>query len=320
MRAIEAHCGNPGNESIEQIMPLDTSSHDLLADRRADYAEMLFADGDVMAAVSLIMDALERAPAWPFGWYRLGEFYEAVNDTDKAVEAWQMALRLDPADHAGATLKLALAGAIAPLDRPPSAFVEALFDQYADRFEKSLVEKLGYRVPDALFSAITAVHPDRFALARDLGCGTGLMGERLRPVTGRLEGFDISGEMLRKARAKKVYDHLQKADLQSLPHFDAPADLVTAADVFMYLGALDNVFAGVSAMQESGALFAFSVERHEGAEDFVLLDTRRYAHSRACLERLLEQNGYRPVSMENQPIRMDRSAAIEGILTVAQKL
>ncbi|ESX88166.1 hypothetical protein X755_28430 [Mesorhizobium sp. LNJC405B00] len=30
-----------------------------------------------------------------------------------------------------------------------------------------------------------------------LGCGTGLMGEKLRPVAERLEGYDISAAMLK---------------------------------------------------------------------------------------------------------------------------
>lgn len=300
-------------------MPIDTSSHDILADRRADYAEMLFADGDFASAASLMMDALERAPDWSFGWFRLGEFHEAAAEQDKAVEAWRMAVRLDPADRAGAALKLSLVGAAPQTDRPPSAFVEALFDQYADRFDSSLVEKLAYCVPDLMLRAVTAVHPESFALARDLGCGTGLMGERLRPHVARLEGFDISGEMLRKARGKSVYDLLEKADLQNLPQFAAPAGLVTAADVFMYLGALDGIVASVAAMQSPGGLFGLSVERHEGPEDFVLLASRRYSHSQAYIERLLATHGYAIASMSNETIRTDRNAPIQGILTVARK-
>ncbi|MGC4024157.1 MAG: methyltransferase domain-containing protein [Mesorhizobium sp.] len=300
-------------------MPLDTSSHDILADRRADYAEMLFADGDFSAAASLMMDALERAPEWSFGWFRLGEFHEAAAEQDKAVEAWRMAVRLDPADRAGAALKLSLAGAAPQAERPPSAFVETLFDQYADRFDTSLIEKLGYRVPDLLAEAVVKVHPDKFSTVRDLGCGTGLMGEKLRRLADRLEGFDISGEMLRKARGKGVYDLLEKADLQNLRQFAAPADLVTAADVFMYLGALDGIVTNVAAMQSPGGLFAFSVERHEGPEDFALLTSRRYAHSQAYIKRLLAAHGYTIESMSNETIRMDRNAPIQGILTVARK-
>lgn len=298
---------------------LDTSSRDMMADRRADYAEMLYADGDFEAAAALMMDALERAPDWSFGWFRLAEFYEAARDMEKAIEAWRMAARIDADDRAGAALKLALAGAEPVMNRPPSAFVEALFDQYADRFDASLVEKLGYRVPDLLLDAIMRAHTGRFTLARDLGCGTGLMGERLRGIADRLEGFDISGEMLRKARAKGVYDLLEKADLQELATFAVPGDLVTAADVFMYLGALDGIFSHVAAMQQSGGLFAFSVERHAGGEDFVLLASRRYAHSRAYLERLLEAYDYVPLSVETHIIRMDRNDPIEGIVTVAVK-
>lgn len=299
---------------------LDTSSHDILADRRADYAEMLFAEGDFPAAASLMMDALERAPEWALGWFRVGEFHEAAGKMEQAVEAWSMALRVDPQDRAGAALKLSLAGATPLANRPPSAFVETLFDQYAERFDSSLVEKLGYRVPGLLALAIEQVEPGPFAVTRDLGCGTGLMGERLRALTERLEGFDISSEMLRKARSKGIYDLLEKVDLQSLPALAASANLVTAADVFMYLGALDEIFAGITAMQPLGGLFAFSVERHSGSEDFDLLASRRYAHSQQYLERLLVTHGYEIASMENQIIRMDRDAPIEGILTVAKKL
>jgi len=298
----------------------DTSSQDSLADRRADYAEMLFADGDYAAAAALMMDALELAPEWSFGWFRLAEFYEAARDMEKAIEAWRMAARLDAADRAGAVLKLSLAGAMPQVDNPPSAFVETLFDQYADRFDASLVGKLGYRVPELLAEAIAKIHPGKFSTVRDLGCGTGLMGERLRAQADRLEGFDISGEMLSKARGKGIYDLLEKADLQSLPRFPTSADLVTAADVFMYLGALDAIVASVAAMQQPGDLFAFSVERHDGPEDFILLESRRYAHSQAYVERLLAAHDYALASMSSETIRMDRNAPIRGILTIARKL
>ncbi|WP_163364132.1 class I SAM-dependent DNA methyltransferase, partial [Klebsiella aerogenes] len=81
--------------------------------------------------------------------------------------------------------------------------------------------------------AIRAQGERRFRLALDLGCGTGLMGERLRPFVDRLEGYDISASMLRKARDKGVYDHLGKADLQQFSYAGEAPDLVTAADVFM---------------------------------------------------------------------------------------
>ena len=246
------------------------SSGDPAADRRVDFALMLFAEADFSGAAETLLSALEVVPGWALGWYQLGEFYEAAGDRDAAVAAWRTALALDPADHSGASLKLALAGAESDVAAMPGAFVEMLFDQYASKFDQALVNGLGYRAPVLLEAAIRATGRDRFSLALDLGCGTGLMGERLRSMCERLEGVDISSEMLRKAREKGIYHRLEKADLQDFSSAGALPDLVTAADVFMYLGALDGIFPTVSRLLAPGGLFAFSVERLDAEDGFAL--------------------------------------------------
>ena len=298
---------------------LPRSSGDLLADRRADYAEMLFASGDHAAAAEIMLGALELAPGWALGWFRLGEMHEAAGVLPAAAEAWRMALKLDPADRTGAGLKLELAGEAPVSTAPPSAFVEELFDQYAGNFDASLVGKLAYRVPELLAEAIARQGRARFDRAVDIGCGTGLMGERLRPLAEALEGHDISAAMLRKAAARGCYDRLVKSDLQELDLAPASADLVTAADVFMYVGALDGIIARVSTWLKSGGLFAFSVERHPGPEDFVLRPSRRYAHSAAYVRRLLDAAGLAIASCDAATIRMDRGEPVEGLIVVAEE-
>lgn len=299
--------------------PLDTSSGDLLADRRADYAEMLLGSGEPGPAAELMLGALEMAPGWAMGWFRLGEFHEAAGDADAAAEAWRMALKLDPADRAGAALKLALVGGVDAADAPPSAFVEALFDQYAEKFDHALVETLGYRVPEFLAEAIAAQGCGRFALVLDLGSGTGLMGESIRSVCDRLEGYDISAEMLRKARAKGVYDRLVKADLQSLDYDGDEADLVTAADVFMYVGALEGIVATVAGMLTQDGLFVFSVEKLAEGEGFQLQPSRRYAHAEDYVRRVLAEAGLVSVSLEEKIIRHDRNEPVIGLIVVARR-
>jgi predicted TPR repeat methyltransferase len=301
------------------LKPLETSSGDLLVDRRADYAEMLFASSDYAAAAELMLGALELAPAWAMGWFRLGEFHEAAGALDQAAEAWRMVLKLEPSDRPGVALKLALIGALPVIDAPPSAFVEALFDQYAAKFDDALVRTLEYRVPDLLTEAIRSHGRERFGLAIDLGCGTGLMGERLRPIAEILEGHDISAEMLRKARGKGVYERLVKSDLQTIQFAPESADLVTAADVFMYIGALDGIAAKVASALRGGGVFAFSVERHAGPEDLVLRPSRRYAHSEAYMRGVLARNGFAVVSLEMHIIRQDRGEPVEGLILVAQR-
>lgn len=302
-----------------RLTSLPRASGDLVADRRADYAEMLYAAGDHAAASEIMLGALELAPGWVLGWFRLGEMHEAAGDLAAAAEAWRMALKLDPEDRTGARLKLELANEAPPSSAPPSAFVEELFDQYAPDFDASLVGKLGYRVPELLEAAIVAEDRTRFARAADIGCGTGLMGERLRALCDDLEGHDISAAMLRKAATRGCYDRLEKSDLQTLDLEPASLDLVTAADVFMYLGALEGIVGRVAKWLRPGGLFAFSVERHGGPGDFVLRPSRRYAHADAYIRRLLDEAGLGVLSLEAETIRMDRGEPIQGLIAVAER-
>lgn len=304
------------------MQPLKISSGDLTADRRADYAEMLFGSGEHAAAAELLLGALELAPQWAAGWFRLGEMQETAERLDVAAQAWATALKLDPADRLGAALKLQLIGKAPAAAAPPSAFVETLFDHYAETFEDSLVGKLGYRLPEFLDRAIRAARAGRFSLALDLGCGTGLMGEKLRPVAERLEGYDISAAMLKKARAKGVYDLLAKADLQHFAYAGPKADLVVAADVFIYVGALDRVMKTVAGILATNGLFAFSVETPAkggagGDAGFALQPSRRYAHSQAYVERVLAANGLSVLSMQPTVIRWDRRQPVDGLAALA---
>lgn len=300
------------------MKPLQTSSGDLNADRRADYAEMLFASGDHTAAAELLLGALELAQRWAMGWFRLGEMQEASGRVDLAAQAWTMSLKLDPTDRQGAALKLQLIGKGPVAAAPPSAFVETLFDHYAETFEEMLVGKLDYRLPEFLEQMIRKAKSGRFRLALDLGCGTGLMGERLRPIVDRLEGVDISASMLKKARAKGIYDTLTKADLQRFSHSGEKPDLVTSADVLIYVGALDGLVGTVAGLLADGGLLAFSVESLAGG-DFALQPSRRYAHSDSYVRQTLEAHGLSVLALEPTTIRQDRREPIKGLAVVAGK-
>ncbi|MDJ1463845.1 methyltransferase domain-containing protein [Nitratireductor sp. GZWM139] len=299
--------------------PFIFTSGNLLADRRAEYAEMLLENGEFAAAAGLMGEALELAPDWIAGHYRHGEMLAEAGEIAAAVDAWRTVLRLDREDRLGAALKLELHGALDGLEAAPSAFVETLFDQYAETFDASLVDKLGYRVPQLLEEALLRLGRDSFAHAVDLGCGTGLMGERLRSRVSFLEGLDISAEMLKRAGGKHIYDRLERADLAALSTLPRKADLVTAADVFMYLGALERLFATAGASLAPGALFVFSVEHHAGPEAMVLRASRRYAHSEPHLRAALAEAGFEPVLLEKAAIRMDRGEPIEGLIVVAER-
>ena len=302
------------------------SSGDVIADRRADYARMLAEAGDFAAAAELVEQALELVPGWAAGWFRLGEYREKAT-LATAADAYRQALDLQPDDIFGARLKLALLGAEEMPAQPPSRYVEGLFDDYADRFDTALVERLEYSVPGKL-AALVAPHAP-FRNTVDLGCGTGLFGAEIRDRTERLEGFDLSGNMLARAEAKGLYDHLGQSDLSLSPDLSGlfsgnlarhRADLVSAADVLMYLGSLETVFPLVLELLSSTGLFGFSVEDAGEKGSYLLRDSLCYAHSETYIRSLLHRYSFEILALQKTAIRMDAGKPIDGILFLSRKL
>ena len=300
------------------------SSGDVIADRRAAYARALAADGELTAAADLMTQALELAPDWAAGWDMLGDYYDKLGDVAAAISAWRHLEALDDAGVFGARLKLAVHGAGPAGEGTAVSYVEALFDQYAPKFESSLVGKLGYRVPEMLDVLVSEemarLGVDRFARGLDLGCGTGLMGERLRGKVGHLEGVDISAAMIAETARKGIYDRLDKAELvAALAGRRADADLVTAADVFIYCGALQPVLAALVPALMPGGLVAFSLEAHEGEEAVFLRPSLRYAHGIKATRDAVVVAGLDILRFETVVLRFDRGAPINGMLVVARK-
>jgi len=301
------------------------TSGDLTADRRAEFARHYAQAHDFAAAADLIEQALELAPGHlPFLSLQ-GEWLDKAGRTADAAEVWAQMLRLDAEDRFGAQLKLASIGMTETPDAPPTAYVESLFDDFAPRFDTSLVEKLDYHVPQRLADAILAVlGPDGRTIrhAVDLGCGTGLMGERLRSRASFLEGIDLSAGMLKRATGKRIYDRLEKGDVTAPDFADKEpgrADLAVAADVYIYLGDLAPAFALAARLLETNGLFAFTVEAHDGPEDYAVRPSLRYAHSQAYLSRALAEAGFEIMRLDRVFLRKDGAARIEGFLAVASK-
>ncbi|WP_052952598.1 methyltransferase [Devosia psychrophila] len=300
------------------------SSGDVIADRRAGYAKMLAEGGDHTAAADLMSQALEITPDWAAGWDLMGAYAEKAGDVSAAISAWRHLEALDDEGVFGAGLKLAAHGAGVAANGTAVSYVEALFDQYAPQFEHALVDRLGYRVPEMLDEMVSQemarLGIAGFARALDLGCGTGLMGERLRGKTEHLEGIDVSAAMIAETARKGIYDVLQKAELvAALTARRADADLVTAADVFIYCGAIQPVLAALVPALQPGGLAAFSLEAHDGPEALFLRPSLRYAHGVEPTRDALVLAGLDILRFETAVLRFDRGAPITGMLIVVRK-
>jgi predicted TPR repeat methyltransferase len=161
----------------------------------------------------------------------------------------------------------------------------------------------------------------RFVSALDLGCGTGLCGPLVRPLAERLTGVDLSARMIEKARSLAVYDRLEQGDVIEFLEGNGGErwDLVLAADVFIYVGDLEPVFARLERAMAEG-VFCFSVESlaSEG-DEMRLLPSLRYAHSEPYLERLAARHGFAVAVMKHAPVREDQGEVIEGLYVILRR-
>jgi predicted TPR repeat methyltransferase len=298
------------------------SSGDLMADRRFDFARDLQLKGDLVAAADLLLQAIELTPGFASAWFTLAEIRLQIGERAAAIAAFRQAVIADPDDRHGARLRLMLLGAEQLSDMPP-AYVRALFDQYAPKFEASLVDNLGYRGPALLFRAVlsarAAAHkPAFFKRAIDLGCGTGLAATAFAKEVDEFIGIDLSPRMIERARLTGLYAELEVTEMvQGLRgRCDASADLVLAADAMVYVADLAPVLVEARRVLVSGGLLAFTVETHDG-EGVILGQGLRYAHGAGYVRRAIEAAGLKLSQLEDLSARNEDHAPVPGLVVVA---
>ncbi|MBA2965473.1 MULTISPECIES: methyltransferase domain-containing protein [Ramlibacter] len=261
-------------------------------------------------ALQAVERATTLAPAAGLGWSLRGDLLRELGRPADAIAAHERALALGFEPELQRYYLAALRGDSVP-PAPPTAYVRQLFDSYAGEFDQHLVQALGYRAPQLL---VDGLQGRRFQAALDLGCGTGLCAPLLRPIAQRLDGIDLSPNMVRQARARGLYDEVVEADLA--PHLAATPrryDLLLAADVFIYVGDLEAVFAGAARVLEDGGAFCFSVEAADEQERLVLRRSLRYAHSEGYIRTLADRHGFDLRATARHPLRIDQGQPLAGL-------
>ncbi|MEO5375793.1 MAG: methyltransferase domain-containing protein [Alphaproteobacteria bacterium] len=291
---------------------------------RVELAERLIRRGDLPEAIDLLQRCLRDDPDLLAAHFHLGRAWAALGDAAAASLRFRHCLDLDPADALGAAPALAAVAGASP-EALPDAFIRCLFDQYAARFDEELVIRLRYRGPEVVRAAVDAVLGEavpgedrRLRDVLDLGCGTGLAGEHLRPLAHRLAGVDLSPAMVAKARDRGLYDDLWVGEaVAALGAASAAWDLVVAADVLVYLGDLGPLFTAAAAALRPGGLLAATVEESDGPA-FELMPTRRFRHHPDHLRQGAAAAGLAMAHLEPVVTRFERSEPVRGLVFVAR--
>ena len=282
---------------------------------------ILWESGRRNEALACYEHLLELEPDDADGWIMKAAVLGHLGRSDEAIACYRKALTTHTVTHPDKIrYELAAMGSGAVPAASPVEYVRDLFDKYALRFEDHLVNLLHYRAPELLVEQLRPLLGGEPVDVLDLGCGTGLCAPLLAPWVRSLTGVDVSQKMLDEARRKALYERLELAEIAAwLPMQSAASfDLVVSTDVFIYIGDLAPVFAGVHRVVRPGGLFAFSTEVSEAA-DTQLRESLRYAHSAHYLERLALETGWSVESVTTHVLREEDRQNVSGQIAVLRR-
>ncbi len=263
-------------------------------------------------AIQLDPDSVDAYNAMAIAFERSGRKNEAA-------VCYRTAARLDPGAE---KWKYSAAAFSEAKDTPPAAprdYLLGLFGEYAASFDQHLVHELKYRAPEHLLAAVRSLSPNDHMDILDLGCGTGLAGELFKPFARWLVGVDLVPQMIEQSRQRNIYDELHQEELHTfLRAAEKTFDLILAADVFIYIGDLSNIFPHVCRILRAGGLFAFSIERQDDP-GYRLRVSRRYTHNIEYIRDLARAHALTETFVQEHSLRQEDGKDVAGWIIVLRK-
>ena len=254
-------------------------------------------------ALEILKTVISVNPQYQKAYRNLGKTYLQLGMKDKALQALSDYIELQGPDESTQHMIDALSGN--HVTGTPDLYIQNLFDEFSGTFDHHLVHELKYDIPATMHALlITQNVLDNNTRVLDLGCGTGLIGQQLGKQIEFIDGVDLSQGMLNKAREKSLYRNLFNANIIEFINAlnsKETYNLVIAADVFIYLGALEPLFEALKNKLSFAAQthFLFSLETIEN-NAYKLLPSGRYAHNIGYVEELCQRYAFDIVTVKKQ--------------------
>ena len=186
-----------------------------------------------------------------------------------------------------------------------------------------MCDELSYQAPIRMQEVLEASLNRRGELdVLELGCGTGLSGEILRPFAEVLVGIDLSDEMINICRATNTYNRLEVAEITEYLELANERgdchDLIAACDTLIYFGDLKQVVEPASKLLKCGGKLVFTVEKN-ASHHFQLQGSGRYSHSSEHIVEAASSAGLSVETIEEGFLRYEYGEPITGLIAVLER-
>ena len=251
----------------------------------------------------------------------LGQAYYELGRKDDAIALFENWLKDEPDNPVATHLLAAYRGKHTP-QQCSREYVEQTFDAFASTFD-NVLGRLKYSGPQLIQDYLALLDlPASSLSALDLGCGTGLVGEKLKPYARLLVGVDLSPVMLDRSRAKQLYHQLHQSDIADyLREANEQYDLITCMDTFIYVGRLEEILDQIYQKLKRGGNLLFSTEKLLGTPEhsYKLNISGRYSHHPYYLTALLNKAGFEILQIRDVSIRTESGYPIAGQFVCARR-
>jgi predicted TPR repeat methyltransferase len=273
--------------------------------------------GNVDAAIQYYQKLLHIQPAHFAAQNNIAVAFLAKNHLGYALQHFKEALRIDPENTAISYIVDSLAQN-KHLQEAPSAYIQSLFDAYADHYEPHLLNALEYQIPQIFAKVLQPFSSNQLAIL-DLGAGTGLCGEVFKPFAKTMVAVDLSAKMLEIAKKKNIYDELIIDDMKNfLKNTSQQFDLIIAGDVFIYTGDLQELFRLVAKCLTSNGLFIFNTEISD-TDDYKMNQSGRFSHHKNYINTVIENQHFKIRYYQTCMTRMQNHSSVPGHLYILSK-
>lgn len=276
--------------------------------------------GELKEAEQTLGKAVKLSPGHIQALSSLGLTLQELGKLDDAKKAYKKVLDLAPDNSFSSHMLAAIEGKTS--SKAPNKFISDLFDAYAPSYEQHLQESLEFKAPDVIVSALDECCEKYlpFLDVLDIGCGTGLMAEKLKGRARHIDGVDLSKKMLDIANTKGLYRSLELNDIDDYLQSSLKSyDCCIASDVFIYSGDLRQIFASIFKSLKNGGQFVFTIESTIN-EEYILLKSGRYAHSVAYVKTLAKENNFEISLQKSVRLRKEEGHWLEGFVFTLVKL
>jgi predicted TPR repeat methyltransferase len=293
---------------------------------RVCLASMLADQGKVAQALKQAEVLTQARNASGFPHKNFGILLARIGRTDDARVCFEKHLSCHPGEADEMAMLLAAVGGTLP-PRATDHQISQIYAARADDWDRVAAEPGGYQGHRLVTAALARLNAHNADTVLDAGCGTGLIGELLRPHVRLLIGVDMSEPMLARARQKNIYDSLHRGDLlEYMTGHPCSCDVVASAATIVHFGKLDAVFQAAARCLRSRGLFVFTVFPNDDDPSAVAMGTLNglaqggcFRHGSDYIVRTAAEHGLTVELLSREVHEHARQSAVSGLVVALRR-